>query len=404
MIIQNILSIFILSLCLATLFITLVTYFLYRFKQLLKLGKVDASHIVEGVFFKKYAPYIQLKEKKENNEFDNKLSDRKTLMNFFALIAIIIFTSLIASYLYSYFRLGEKTIDTKKYEGLLAKGLMKEFPLNSLQADPNFVEYISEEKKRILRSSFSRLTKYKFAIYKPDRFKEFEKNQEIIFAGWKIFFDKYKLNYITFSDFSEIDFGKINILILPNAISLSKKIKGEIEKVINKKIPVFATGVTAYYDGLGDINQDQFSEKVFGIKFEKSKQKRAYYPTLFKANSIPWFDVPPGLLLNYFPSENQFYAHLIGGFPSLFEGNTQSEITSTKDDSESIVRGVFKENQTRTVWLALDPPVKDQKITEAEQYYFDLTYLNSFLWALNLPQVLKPVWKDLAKAAFVPLK
>lgn len=402
MIIQNILSIFVLSLCLATLFITLVTYFLYRFKQLLKLGKVDATQIIEGVFFKKYAPYIQPKEKKEKNEFDSKLSDRKTLMNFFAVIAIIIFISLISGYLYSYFRLGEKTIDTNKYEGLLAKGLMKEYQLNSLQEDPLFNEFISEEKKKILLSNFSKMKQYKIAIYKPDKYKDFEKNQGIIFEGWKQFFEKYKFNYTTFSDFNDIDIGKINLLLLPNAISLNKKAKIEIEKILNKKIPVFATGAVAYFDGLGEINRDQFSEKIFGIKLEKSKQKRPYYPTLFKANSIPWIDAPPGLLLNYFPYDNQFHAHFIAGYPSIFEGNTQSEIRTDKYDAEFVVRGVFKESNARTVWLALDPPVKDQKVAEADQYYLDLMLLNSLQWALDLPQVLKPAWKDLAKTVFVP--
>ena len=402
MIIQIILSIFVLSLCLATLFITLVTYFLYRFKQLIKLNKTDASQIIDGVFFKKYAPYLKPKAKVEKNEFDNKLSDRKTLMNFFGIIAGIIFLSLISGYLYSYFRLGEKTIDSKKYEGLLAKGLMKEFPLNSLQENPEFLEHISDEKKATLITEYEKLNKYKIAIYKVENSKEFEKNQNLIYEGWKLLFEKYKVKFITFSNFLELDQKSVNLIILPNTISLNKKAKLELESLINKKIPVLATGPVAYFDGLGDINKDQFSEKVFGIKLEKNGQKRPYYPTLFKGNSIPWIDVPPGMLINYFPFDNQFISYFVSGYSSIYEGNTQAEIHTEKMNAGPVVRGNFKESLARTSWLALNPPIKEQKVLDSDLYYLELMFIKSMQWLLNIPEILKPAWKDFAKTVFVP--
>lgn len=402
MIIQNILSIFVLSLCLATLFITLVTYFLYRFKQLLKLNKRDATELTEGVFFKKYAPYLIIKESKKNNEFDNTLSDRKTLINFFGIMAGVIFISLISGYLYSHFRLGEKTIDLNKYEGLLAKGLMKEYYLNTLQSNPEFIEYISEEKFKILQAEFRLLDSTKIAIYKAKNSNEYDKKQNETFLKWKNLLEKYNLKFVTVKNFSDILEKNVNLIIIPNALSLNKKAKNELEILVEKKIPILATGPIAYYDGLGGVNQDLFAEKLFGIKIEKSLKKRPVYPTLFKGNSLPWIDVPAGLQLNYFPTENQFFTSMTSGSTSIFEGNTQSEIRESHSGNASLVRAVFKEIPARTVWLALDPPTGEEKVLASELYYLELMFIKSIQWALQIPTVFKPIWKNFAQAVIVP--
>ena len=54
---------------------------------------------------------------------------------------------------------------------------MKEFPLNSLQENPEFLEHISEEKKANLITEYEKLNKFKIALYKIENSKEFEKKK-----------------------------------------------------------------------------------------------------------------------------------------------------------------------------------------------------------------------------------
>lgn len=400
MILQNILSIFVLSLCLATLFITLVTYFLYRVKQLFKLNQKNNNQILEGVFFKKYAPHIIIKEKQKDNDFDSKLNDRKTLTRFFSIISGIIFISLISGYLFSYFRLGEKTIDAKNYEKLIKNGLLKEYQLNTNLENPEIFEFISDEKKLELSKIFKSFKNKKIGLFKNEKIQDFDKNQNINYENWANYFKRNNIDYKTVHDFSRSkDF---NIFIIPQAISLNKKSKDEIEESILSGVGILATGPIASLDGLGAENKDQFSQRIFGVEFKKNTDKKNAFPTCLEGNAIPFLDVTPGLILNTYPTDNSVIAVAQRGVSSVFESNTQAQPKIDMTTKEKIVRSVYLNVlKSRVAWLAFDPP-NPSKINVNELYYNDLLMAKSIQWVMKMPLVSISAWKNGAQSVFVP--
>ena len=400
MILQNILSIFVLSLCLATLFITLVTYFLYRVKQLLKFNQKSNNQILEGVFFKKYASHIKIQQKEETNEFDNKLSDRKTLTRFFAIISGIIFLSLLAGYLFSYFRMGEKTLDSGHYEKLISRGLLKEYQLNNNLDNPDFSEFISERKKSNLTSIYSEFETKKIGLFKNEKAQEFDKNQNLIYEVWASYF---KRNNIEFKSINNLSNTKdFDIVIVPQAFSLSKKLKDEVEETLLSGVGVLATGPIAYLDGLGTVNHDHFSERIFGVEFKNNLDKKNTFPTAFEGNSLPLLNVAPGMVLNYYPTDSRFVALAKRGVASIYESNTQGQFKNYLNTKDKIVRSIYANVlKSRVAWLALDPPNLG-KTSTTDSYYIELLMAKSMLWTMKMPIATLSAWKDGANSVFVP--
>ncbi|APJ02575.1 polysaccharide deacetylase family protein [Silvanigrella aquatica] len=400
MIIQNILSIFVLSLCLATLFITLVTYFLYRVKQLLKFNQKNTNIVLESIFFKKYAPYIKIKEKEKDNEFDNKLSDRKTLTYFFGIISGIIFLSFLVGYLFSYFKLGEKTIDSAKYEELISGGLLKEYQLNTLIENPDLVEYISDKKIDDLNLVFKQLNNYKIGIFKSKGKNENLKNHSNAVNLWVEFFKRKKLNFKIITDLKKNN--EIDLLLIPQLNSIKYVTRKEIEKLFNNEIGLFATGNIGYFDGLGVKSDKNLSEKIFGVEFKKNDDKKNNSPTVFEGNNVPWCDISPGMQLNIFPVDNNFIAISKTGISSSFESNTQSQIKKYSNSESMIIRSNFVEHpKMRAAWFALDPVTPD-KVKANELFYLDLYIAHALQWVLKNPMAVVSTWKGEFNSVFVP--
>ena len=399
MVIQNILNIFVISLCLATIFITIVTYFLYRVKQLLKFNQKSNNQIFEGVFFKKYAPHVKLKEKDIENEFDNKLNDRKSLTNFFGIISGIIFISLTAGYLFSYFKLGEKTINSSKYEELISDGILKEYQLNTIIKNSNTNEFISKIDKDNFKDVLNQIRSTRIGIFEYKKIKYSNYHDKSVDL-WKNYFNRNKIDFKILTNLKNIK--NVDLIILPQMTSLNDQQKRDIEILLNNKISIISTGAIGYLNRFGYISHDKFSEKIFKVLLLKNENKNYKYTTVFKSNSVPWSGISSGVQINHFPTDNEYIAISKNGSSSIFESNNLSQIHFYGQTKNKIIRSNFsKFNKTRVVWLAIDPPNLGS-FKFQDLYYLDYYFARSIQWSLGTPMAVISDWKGGAESAFVP--
>ena len=398
MIVQNLLSIIVLSLCLATLFITLVTYFLYRVKQLLKIKEKNNQQILEGVFFKKYAPYIKINVNAKENEFNNKLSDKKTLTSFFGVISVILFLSLISVYVVNYFKIGEKKIDTETFNILQEKGVLKEYKLNTQLENPKFAEFIFEEKINNLKKYVDTLKNKKIVIYENNN-SALKYHKESI-KMWSNFFSNYKIKFKLIKNLSNVD--KDDLLIIPQLTHIDNKLKEEIQNILNSNTNVLITGPIGVFDENGVAYQKQLFKESLGIEFISNSEYKIKYPTVFVANSIPWMSVSPGLVLNWYPINQEFYAINREGYVSCYESNSLAQVKTHSKSNNKFVRGIFFNNtQNRVSWLNIEPNKITGDLSVAENFYRDLYLVRTLQWLMRYPMAEVSAWKNGAPTAIV---
>ncbi|WP_338634918.1 hypothetical protein [Spirobacillus cienkowskii] len=398
MIVQNLLSIIVLSLCLATLFITLVTYFLYRVKQLLKIKEKNNQQNLEGIFFKKYAPYIKVNVGVKENEFNNKLSDKKTLTSFFGIISAILFLSLISVYIVNYFKIGEKKIDTQTYNILQEKGVLKEYKLNTQLENPKFAEFISEKKINNLKKYIDTLKNKKIIIYENNN--SLLKYHKESIKIWSNFFNNYKIKFKLIKNLSNID--KDDLLIIPQLTHIDNKLKEEIQNILNSNINVLLTGPIGVFDENGVAYQKELFQESLGIEFISNLEHKIKYPTVFAANTIPWMSASPGLVLNWYPINQEFYAINRQGAVSCYESNSLAQVKTHSKNHNKIVRGIFFKNaHNRLSWLNIEPNKVAGDLSVAENFYRDLFLVRSLQWLMRYPMAEVSVWKNGAPTVIV---
>ncbi len=64
-----------LGLCLTTLFITLITYIIFRLRYSLKSKKDNGLHRMDGHFFRRYAPHLRKANEERADKYKNKITE-----------------------------------------------------------------------------------------------------------------------------------------------------------------------------------------------------------------------------------------------------------------------------------------------------------------------------------------
>ena len=380
--IQQIFNLILLTLSLATILLTLVSYVLYRMKQSGSGGRKSNALLIQGVFFRRYyldemlpKPEVLIPKKKNTIEIPRKI------IPFFGVVSIVIFISLTFSMIFK--TAGNTKSHVGSYKELIEKGLMKNFNFQSVKTDEIIQEYISLEQRKRNQDLLVELRKKNILLVARHESSRTPKLAnpvtEKAVNAWRAYLTS---NQIPFELSNEIKFKANSMMIFPEAITLSEVEREKITQCISKSMPVLLTG---------PLGTSDWSKVNLGVQFVKAEDAK-YYPTMFKADIAPFWDIPPGLVLDWNPTVNDFKA--------LSEPKQTAAYESSYDARASrFARIVFnKRLSSRTVWLAHDPIFSDHW-TPSEKFYSEVMLNSVLAWGMSIPIARVSAWPEGAHGA-----
>ena len=401
---RSIFNILLLSLSLGTVLITLVSYLIYKLRQMtIRQEEKDYVHL-DGVFFQKYAPHLMKKDNDLNVNDDNTARTTSSILKeagaIFSIVVLIIFTTLILEQYVSDRKVMSKRENlAKSYRELTARGLMKTYDFNPNRANPSSKEYIASTEYKQLALLVKKLSSIKIAfISSPINIKYNKIKHTAAMRAWLSFFKRHKIKYKKIKSFNYID--RFDLVILPQHISLSDD---QRQKILNSTTPILSTGPIGVLNGVGNMTPLNMLEKLYELSFHKNQEQKILLPSKFSSMRPPYWNIPPGLVLDWFPTDNRYIAVSSNMSSSIYESRYTGRKVYNPDLSHNIARSSFiTKSNRRLAWLAFDPIlIKSKDKRKALHYYSDLTLINTLLWSVQKPLAIVDFWKNAKTSAFL---
>jgi peptidoglycan/xylan/chitin deacetylase (PgdA/CDA1 family) len=395
---QDVLHFLVLALSLSTVFITLVSYLMYKIRQLPKSKNSNHEFKTEGRFFRKYTPGVSTQTIIDvKPPDDGRMVRFRSMPAFFGILSLIIFLALIFGGLV--IQWPQKSLPALSDAEIQKRGLFKEFDLNPTVANAKMAEYISTSQVKHLNEATELLKRRKIALWAVKENQKTSGKFQIAFDGWREFL---KANKISFAETSNLDINsECSVAIIPQAKILSFKERESITAWLAAGKGIVATGPIGILEDDGSLSNHPISNLVFGLKFAANSESHENFPTLFGADRAPWWNLPPGLLLEWFPTDNTYLA--VSDEPSTasaFEATFQGRFKQTRANETSI-RSVFRyTGDSRIAWLAMDP-VGLERFSKADSYYIASALVSTVNWAARSPSSSVASWKSGSKSAVV---
>lgn len=386
--VKKIFNIILLTLSLSTIFITLVSYLIFKLRQAAAGKSSEGKFELEGTYFRKYAPHLEETNKKEQElKIKKESSPRAKAIKISSLIIFVVLITFTMFLFEDYFtyrkQLKDRFTSAQEFKELIRGGLLKKYeytPHYDLVEMNETIPPKAAEQYSLYSSYFS---KEKFCIASTVRAK-FHNNIPHMegLRRWKAFFNRHKLKYGIYKNVKE---KHDCIWIIPHVSSFSGRERVLLEKVLNNKT-VLITGAFATKNGIGkSAKTDYFKDLFLNKPLKESKTT----PTIINSNSSVLSEVPSGRLLNWHPVDLHFSYVLgksevdlsVANYDGIPDKYVAEDITSYKS------RLILKDHYA---WTSLDPMLKEG----IEQYYSDL-YLLGILYKISHKSMVKiSNWKD----------
>lgn len=401
--IHKILNLMVLTLSLATVFITLLTYLLYKIRQLSTSQNSEVKTKTEGLFFKRYTGATENLENFPTLDLKPsaiKWIGLKSSVIFFVGLNAVIFASLFFEQNITAWTTSRKNRnDASLFKQRAQEGLMTEFDLNPSSPNPELKESLSSAQTQKLQTIMDRLRTKKIILIQTSR--NGVLNREASTKATNAWREFFKNNRIPFSESNEISKGhQSDLIILSQAKILSLQEKTDLEALSSSGVGVLATGPVGYLDGKGELADKPWGTILWKIGYHLNIDPQ-FFPTLFSGGvRAPWWDVPPGLLVNWFPTDNGFQFSVEGESSMAYEANYQGR-WRTLPLNQHGARAIFGSDRHKLLtWMALDPP--DLKtFNEPEQHYISTAIAQSLLWTSGSPVAQLALWQAGVDSAFV---
>jgi len=236
-------NVLLLSISLATIFMTLVTYIIFKFRYSMKSQSSDGTVDLEGSFFRRYAPHIARKNSEIRAAKDlKKLSPkqrRKKLVWTYGGVTLIIFTFFLLENHLSFRReLMERVSEAKRYKSLLQQGLLSKKDFNSNYKYNEITETEPADLKFYREQAVAQLKNQNIYLVKLSN-NTGEYTHDTAIKSWINFFKRNKIKW----NYSGTTMKEGALYILPQLNILSDNQYKKISKYIdNPNIRILATG------------------------------------------------------------------------------------------------------------------------------------------------------------------
>jgi hypothetical protein len=304
---SQIFDIVLVTLSISTVFLTLVSYALFKLKQMEQGPEKNAEkgqH--QSPYFKRYQPIsaqsvepepVSIPDSPDSkypwlSEIRKRLPTlqmpvaNRSLTAFFLIVSAVLFTSLTVERYVS--GPGERTVASmaSRISELSQKGLLRSFDFREVAAEdpPQLVESISLEQAEALEARLDSLRGHtgpgKSIVLVAGGG---PKNSAV--SSWRRFLNDMRVPWNLAASLQAV--GSADLVIVPGASWLKDADTKILDEFIRQGTSVLITGPTFEVSG--------WAEKRLGIKLIKNEAAGHFLPTIFASGSAPYWDVPPGV-------------------------------------------------------------------------------------------------------------
>lgn len=391
----------------ATLLLTLVSYSVYKIRQLPVDGKSKASPVkVEGAFFKRYLtsslrseyfPQNSAAKQSKNAFFD---SINKKLGLFFGIICTIIFASFMFEVLVTH---DVHFFDEKEYtarvKALHAKGIFEHYDFNRSFDNVNLEETVPNATVPQLDYLLTELRKRTIQLFTTEQNQRFNPvASRLALSAWTTFLKSHQIAY-SFTSSIPAPYRNI-ILVLPQVSVLSNAQRTQLESYVAQSGIVLATGPIGVLDGEGkQSSSSTWSNTVFSVQFTAATDEQRKSNTWFSGGGAPWWEIPPGTQIPWQIIDSRYQANM-----SADATAAMWEIRNVHGGSNSRTpRSVLSNGKNkRTAWTLLDPVSHLHETKSAVEVYQDLAFISLLAWEAGIPIAKVATWPDGKTSAIVP--
>ena len=386
--------------------LTLVSYAIYKLRQLPALRGTGASGLkINGVFFRRYLPAVS---ESPTGEIAARRRAPFAIITrnvgvFFGIVAVVIFMSLAIQNYFSNFSMTEKGANAHTYMELQKLGL-----LHSYDFAPTVVAGIMAEK---LAPGFdsnqarliAQLQQHTVVLVQtPANNGATAELQRSTGVGWFALLDTAKIPHRVQTTVAGVRSGELMLLNEQRILTAAER--AEVGDALKRGVGVLATGGVATRDAMGLLDSAgiAWAQEQFGVKLLLNEHPEISLPTMFASDRAPWWDVPPGLMLEWFPADTSFEAVSVSGTQALLKSNYRGYPVFSNDNSDqptARTRANFLDrgDGVRTAWLGVAPtPIA--KNTPAENAYVRHALLHVLAWTEHVGQARAANWRG-GKAA-----
>ena len=276
MLFKNIFNILLLSLILTTVLITIISYIIFRIRQLAGQKSIKGLYNLNGIYFNRYSPLLEAKNKKielvDEEKKRDKISTKAKLIVVFSL-AFFIVTLLLSLENHFYYRqeVLERTNSAKEYRELINKGLMKKYSFNTEKLFSHPEQRLTPYQKSEYQNMILKLQSFEIKVFESVndlKYKRFKNS--IAINNWLAFCGRNKLKCKKTKRL--IHSSDKTILIIPNVELMSTREREEIGKIKKRNDSVVIVGQIGFLNGLGkkSTNNDIVSD-LFNLKLGNGK-------------------------------------------------------------------------------------------------------------------------------------
>ena len=389
---QQFFNLILLTLSLSTILLTMISYILYRLRQMPATTRPGSGIRTEGVFFRRYvtAGMLAANPTVAPAQVLPNIQVPKRIVPFFAVTCLVVFVSLTMAF---FFRTDSSERERREaYRSLHEKGLMASFELATADTKNSGTEFLTpsqhsraDELRDLLKGKIVTLV----------RLPSLPGNQETAEAAAKSWEKHLTEANMTVRLKNEVDCGEgTQLLLLPQSVTMKEEDKTKITRCLSLGVNILATGPVGALNEKGTAASTDFATKIFGLAFTPSPDVESYFPTGFSALGAPYWELPAGLILDWSPTNNGYRAAAVRK-----NSNVPALETNYHGTPSDFARAYFQQfAMARVGWMAIDPSSRKPG-TPQEDFYAQNVIDSSLAWVLGAPRARAMTWPGGARTA-----
>jgi hypothetical protein len=322
--IKTLFNILLLSLSLATLLITLVSYLLYKLRQIAVQNQPKGLIRLDGVFFKRHAPHFKQLNDQATLSVEKKKSTRDWMAQMGWLLSIVTVvvatTFLIEGYFHERKIEQKKVVSAENLRRLMDMGILKRYPFDPSSKVDTVGEFGGNSRVLDQIENWAHmLASGPVVLWEINRNKKFHgRTYALALKRWSEFGARIGLKIDLRKDISKLPPG--SLVIVPQAKSMSAAEWQTVMGLIEKGTHFLFTGPVGVLDGTGAPASQDFAQKI-GLHLNPIK--RGQWPThwLWDRSTKPVdHEIPSGLVLDWKPLDFEFgMLRIDGGSETVVE-------------------------------------------------------------------------------------
>lgn len=345
--IKALFNIILLSITVTTILITIISFIIFKIRQLNVFQTKSSLHVLESAFFHRHAPHLETKNVSLLEEESKKrLSQPKRQKRNWSLGILITFLIILTAFFFedhfNYRRAIQRRVATaKEYRGLVKDGMLRSYKYSNSALTPKLIPKISNQGSQQLRYIAKELKKKNFCIYKNARF---TKTSNLAIKSWVSFFKRHSINYKKYSKI-----GSYNCAWVFPQITHITPSQLEVARKLFAKVPSIVTGSFAQFYKNGKDHPDNFLLDQFSINLITPDKKIGYNSLIITGKGFGW-DINSGLMANWTPLVSKKSAYMTNSPSGLIVSDYSG--SPLKLEKQYLSRNYVKD---RFLWTSLDP-------------------------------------------------